>query len=440
MDSSSQPQETMQETQNYGSPNKETSTSAGTACLRRDARRRLVSGVYVLLAVLYAVVSVASQSRSLRVLCAVLSYDACVLAMGGIFVRWRALLEFLGRVRFFVDALAWPYFLSFAIAVSGKCGFLSYFSVVSWEMTLGGLFYVLTIVFVGREVMYYAYVLWDPTATRHKILANLSSGGNIGPTGHYEQAQHGAAGKQVTPPRQMMSPPSAIEMADTSEDGTRTRSNDVDIPSSCTSTSPEDRRRGGTREDASSSPQMRPRGRNMPDSHLSTLVGSFDPAATTRFSPQEGQLPVKADFGDCLPRNAVFGGYFRPLHEEADDGRLIFVPVPARDGLYIASGLVMLEHLWLGCVAFLAQTPHALPPLFVGAAAGLTGRLVERRIPNVTLARLVIRASELLWMVCCLMQERCLCVSQMFSFAMEPFTKGAVFEGASTATLGSTSP
>ena len=53
-------------------------------------------------------------------------------------------------------------------------------------------------------------------------------------------------------------------------------------------------------------------------------------------------------FGDCLPKNAFFGGYFRPVSSEADEGRLVFAPVPKRDGTFIPSGLVMMEHLILG--------------------------------------------------------------------------------------------
>ena len=53
-----------------------------------------------------------------------------------------------------------------------------------------------------------------------------------------------------------------------------------------------------------------------------------------------------AQFGDCLPSNALLGGQFRLSKEDLEaTGRVIFVPARTRSGLYIGSGLAMLTHL-----------------------------------------------------------------------------------------------
>lgn len=290
----------------------------------------------------------------------------------------------LGRIRFFGDALAWPYFMSFAISVSAKCGLMFDFNAQGWELFLGSIFYLLVIIFVGREVMYYVYVLGDPVGTNRKMLANLSADGHIGPTGHYEAAKKSDAPLAV---------PGMVEMSSPSTTLPSISASSSDAPRAAVSTSSAPAKANPPAEAEDQDPH-----------NLTSLARSFRPSHGSKTDELPG---VKADFGDCMPRNAVFGGFFRPLSEEADDGRIVFVPVPKRDGLYIASGLVMLEHLCLGISAFVEHVPHTLPPLFFGAIAGFAGRLGEKKIENLTYARLSVRVGELLWMFCCMRQEGC---------------------------------
>ncbi len=131
-------------------------------------------------------------------------------------------------------------------------------------------------------------------------------------------------------------------------------------------------------------------------------------------------------------RNAVFGGFFRAESTEADNGRLVFVPVPPREGLYVASGLITLEHLGVGISAFVLKSPHVLPPLFFGALACFGGRLYEKKMQDITKARILIRCVEVFWLFCCLLQEKCLCMTeipQLFSYVSTVQKQSGGFSG-----------
>ncbi|CAD7958803.1 unnamed protein product [Amoebophrya sp. A120] len=443
---------------------------SSTKLRKRELRRNLISAIYLSFTLGHAHISMRASSLSLQVLSATLAFDALVLAFGGFLLKWRKLLEFLGRVRFFADALAWPFFLSFAVKVGKNCDFIAAHKADNWEFMLQSLFYLLSLIFVFREVTYYCYVFFDPKGTETKILANLRADGNIDAnTGRYAPARgagsikdasvgatprdaplvnnpvddpagnrnYPAGGPRSTP----LQVPGAMEMT------TQSTSRQASSSSGPTSAVAEDLHRdypNAATSDAQvvqrvlaapAAPALQPRvaaagdKNNFKDDdeqpeheqNLFSLAQSFHPGFLQTKAPRDelpggrgggsssltrGQQGVKADFGDCLPRNAVFGGYFRPLSEEADDGRLVFVPVPKRDGLYIASGIVMLEHLVLGFSAFVDHVPHKFPPLFFGAVIGFGGRMLEKKVENLSYARLSLRLSELLWMYCCFRQEQ----------------------------------
>lgn len=128
---------------------------------------------------------------------------------------------------------------------------------------------------------------------------------------------------------------------------------------------------------------------------------------------------AEAQFGDCLPSQAVLGGQFRLDKADLEEtGRAVFVPARPRNGLYIGSGLAVLGHLVMGVI----QALKAFPPwMLIGAVLGLLGRwfgkvpqfkgkredgaamdgllLWRREGP-----RLVCRFGELLWIGCCVLE------------------------------------
>lgn len=179
---------------------------------------------------------------------------------------------------------------------------------------------------------------------------------------------------------------------------------------------------------SSKAPLEAPRGVEM-QTKLSALTESFTRSPESLVEPDKldrgtAVLPggSKPEFGDCLPRNAVFGGFFRPEKVEADEGRIVFVPVPKREGSYVGAGLVMLEHLILGSVQGFRDSGFSPPPLLVGAVVGLVLRQVENRlIRDLSLARLVGRTGEFFWVFLCVVQERCSGMSGVWQVSEDMF-------------------
>jgi hypothetical protein len=122
-----------------------------------------------------------------------------------------------------------------------------------------------------------------------------------------------------------------------------------------------------------------------------------------------------------LPKNAIFGGFFRPDAEEAANGRLVFEPAPERTGLVIASGLVMLEHLMVGIYGMLHSHRNSIdfPPIFYGALLGFMGRQFGRTVKTPIYRRVVLRTSEVFWFFLCVLQESCPADCSMGTIARE---------------------
>ncbi len=214
------------------------------------SRRHLVSFCYLVFCGLYILIGVHASDKTLVAITAVLAYDSGVLALGGVLQTYRSLLEYLGRIRFFSNALAWPYFMSFAVTVSGRCGYVSAETAEGYEFLFSSLFYVICIVFVGREIAYIGYSLRDPQGTDQKLLANLNAGGEIDKsTGCYKTK---APANPADPQTIELSTPNPQTMKN-------------EISSLATSMRPEEALRGA----------------------------KFEASET---------LPLKVEFGDCLPR------------------------------------------------------------------------------------------------------------------------------------------
>lgn len=120
---------------------------------------------------------------------------------------------------------------------------------------------------------------------------------------------------------------------------------------------------------------------------------------------------VEANFGDCLPSQAIMGGQFR-LDKKALEttGRALFVPARERWGLFIGSGLAVLSHLING----VRMSAHVggLSWLFVGVLLALAGRRSDPLFKTSGVLwtnegpRLLSRIGELAWLACCIFELR----------------------------------
>lgn len=123
--------------------------------------------------------------------------------------------------------------------------------------------------------------------------------------------------------------------------------------------------------------------------------------------PSVNDASQSPQFGDCLPRNALFGGLFRLDKAELEaTGRAVFVPARPREGLYIGSGLALLSHL-VGGLAMLRSGGNVM--WIGGALIAFAGRRIGSRRPQENLkwrdaGPVVCRLAELLWMWCCIRQ------------------------------------
>jgi hypothetical protein len=118
---------------------------------------------------------------------------------------------------------------------------------------------------------------------------------------------------------------------------------------------------------------------------------------------------IEAQFGDCLPSQAVLGGHFRLDKQSLErTGRALFVPARERWGLFIGSGLAVLSHLYHG--VSLSAHRGGISWVLVGVLAGIAGRKID---PIFELAsplwkvegpRLVERVGELVWLGCCVLE------------------------------------
>lgn len=159
--------------------------------------------------------------------------------------------------------------------------------------------------------------------------------------------------------------------------------------------------------------------------------------------PSALNMGVNAQFGDCLPSNALLGGQFRLSKEDLEgSGRAIFVPARPRSGLYIGSGLAMLAHLICG-IRHLAITGS--PWWFIGAASGLLGRRLGDMIGGsagrkskgeddtvhndqgasgpfkLDRVLLLTRAGEMWWIWCCIQElQRCEALPTWLSVCAAP--------------------
>ena len=84
-----------------------------------QARFRVYGVSFLLILVACAQFFLAHMAENVQLvlLCGALAFDACVVGLGGFVSSCRLTLEYLGRLRFFINALVWPLFLSFAFKV-----------------------------------------------------------------------------------------------------------------------------------------------------------------------------------------------------------------------------------------------------------------------------------------------------------------------------------
>ena len=331
----------------------------------------LITGLYVVVAFFHAALARKTQTLGLTVLSANLAFDSFVLAIGGIRALHggvgRGLLETLGRVRFFANALAWPLFLSFGFSLAASCEKITIIdkeTAATYEHLVLSAAKLCALVFIAREAFYVWQWIRNPERLRSTLIQQIQDHDNKRDfAGRRRAGAVADEGASVRAYRKV--PPQQIQMA-----------------------------------------AMGASASDLQDTVLGTLPGGSQVAG--------GDNP---QMGDCLPKNAIFGGFFRPSASEADNGRLVFEPVPERTGLYIAPGLVMLEHLFLGLGGAWNSPSHLeLPPLFFGAVVGFLGRqLTSGRwtgasVPSVlkseAVNKLLLRWSEIAWLFCCYLQER----------------------------------
>eukprot|EP00397_Hematodinium_sp_SG-2012_P031632 GEMP01033609.1.p1 GENE.GEMP01033609.1~~GEMP01033609.1.p1 ORF type:complete len:273 (+),score=57.45 GEMP01033609.1:138-956(+) len=115
----------------------------------------------------------------------------------------------------------------------------------------------------------------------------------------------------------------------------------------------------------------------------------------------------RPNFGDCLPSNALLGGAFGINKYEAEDNRIVYIPIPERSGIGAPSGLCVLEHLAVGFAALFS----GVYSMFLCALIALIGRMGTNlyfKKRRTVVARMIPRVGEALWLWGCLWQESCM--------------------------------
>jgi len=249
----------------------------------RTVKRHGLTFTFLALAWSHLNVANGTGMQVLFVLSLALAFDNFVLAVGGIRLVPRFVLEYFGRIRYFVKAFAWPYFLSYAFALGRKCGWVLEETADNWEELLTSIAIFATVIFVARELMWF-----------------------------------------------IRGPPLSMN----------------------------------------------------------------DPAELPRY-------------GDCLASNSIFGGVFGINKHEAQDDRVVFVPMPEREGIAIPSGICVLEHTFMGLNILISSGEYSM---FLCAMATTVARVttnLKYQGRKTVIARILPRIGEAFWLWGCLWQEQC---------------------------------